>query len=176
MKDVNIRNATEADLKGCFEVEVACWPPEEAALKETVARRIAMFPQGFFVAESGGRVVGMLNSCLTDREDLGAEGLKRMADHDVRGRNMVVFAVGVLPEYRRRGIAASLMSRAIRLAEELGKEKVLLICKSHLIPYYGRFGFVHVGLSRAKCGGAAWQEMALTLDRSRAGDAGAGAV
>jgi GNAT superfamily N-acetyltransferase len=164
MHDVNIRNVTEADLDGCYEVEIACWPPEEAAAKETVERRIAAFPQGFFVAESDGRVIGMLNSCCTDREDLGDEELKQLVGHDVDGRNMVVFAVGVLPRFRKQGVAAALMLRFIRLARELNKEDVLLICKSDLVAYYERFGFVHAGLSRSTHGGATWQQMVLKLE------------
>lgn len=163
MSDVNIRNVTEADLDGCYEVEIACWPPEEAAAKETVERRIAAFPQGFYVAESDGRVIGMLNSCCTDREDLGDEELKQLVGHHVAGRNMVVFALGVLPGFRKQGIAAALMMRFIRLARELNKEKVLLICKSDLVAYYERFGFAHAGLSRSMHGGARWQQMVLKL-------------
>ncbi len=164
MHDVNIRNVTEADLDGCYEVEIACWPPEEAAAKKTIERRIAVFPQGFFIAESDGRVIGMLNSCCTAREDLGDEELKQLVGHDVDGRNMVVFALGVLPEFRRHGIAAALMSRFIGFARELKKEKVLLICKSDLVAYYERFGFAHAGLSRSMHGGASWQQMVLKLD------------
>jgi len=164
MYDVNIRKVTEADLDGCYEVEIACWPPEEAAAKETVERRIARFPRGFFVAESDGRVIGMLNSCCTDREDLGDEELKQLVGHDVDGRNMVVFAVGVLPEFRKQGVAAALMVRFIGLARELKKENVLLICKSDLVAYYEGFGFVHAGLSRSMHGGATWQQMVLKLD------------
>jgi GNAT superfamily N-acetyltransferase len=164
MCDVNIRNVTEADLDGCYEVEIACWPPEEAAAKETVERRIAAFPQGFFVAESDGRVIGMLNSCCTNREDLGDEELKQLIGHDVDGRNMAVFALGVLPGFRKQGVAAALMLRFIRLAGELKKKNVLLICKSDLVAYYERFGFVHAGLSRSMHGGSTWQQMVLKLD------------
>ena len=165
MHDVNIRNVAEADLDACYEVEIACWPPEEAAVKETMKLRIAVFPQGFFVAEMDDRVVGMLNSCSTDRDDLGDEELKQLIGHNANGRNMVVFALGVLPAYRKRGVAAELMRRFITFAEGLQKRKVLLICKSDLVPYYERFGFVHAGLSRSTHGGAAWQQMALELGK-----------
>jgi len=165
MDELRIRNARESDLDACFEVETACWPPEEAALEETIARRIRVFPQGFFVAEMDDRVVGMLNSCSTDRDDLGDEELKQLIGHNANGRNMVVFALGVLPAYRKRGVAAELMRRFITFAEGLQKRKVLLICKSDLVPYYERFGFVHSGLSRSTHGGAAWQQMALELGK-----------
>jgi ribosomal protein S18 acetylase RimI-like enzyme len=164
MPALNIRNVEESDLDACFEVETACWPPEEAALKETIGRRIRVFPQGFFVAETDGRVVGMLNSCSTNREELGDESLKQLVGHDVNGRNMVVFALGVLPEYRKHGIAAELMRKFIAFAKALQKDKVLLICKSYLVPYYERFGFAHTGLSASCHGGTAWQQMALKLE------------
>ncbi len=42
---------------------------------------------------------------------------------------------------------------------------MLLICKSDLVAYYERFGFVHAGLSRCTHGGATWQQMVLKLDK-----------
>lgn len=165
MNELKIRNVHEADLDACFEVETACWPPEEAALKETIARRIAVFPQGFFVAESDGRVIGMLNSCCTNNKTLDDEQLKQLVGHDVDGPNMVIFALAVLPEYRRRGIAAELLSHFIKFAGKLHKTKVLLMCHSELVAYYERFCFVHAGLSRSCHGGGTWQEMVLDLGK-----------
>lgn len=176
MKGPHIRNAAATDLEGCYEVEIACWPPEEAALKTTIAKRITTYPQGFFIAERDGRVIGMINGCCTNSEELGDEALKQLVGHDVDGRNMVIFALGVLPEYRRQGIAARLIRAFVELAVGLKKHKVLLICKAYLVPYYGRFGFVDAGPSASTHGGAAWRQMSLTLDRARARRTGAGAV
>jgi predicted N-acetyltransferase YhbS len=163
MDNVKIRNVVDADLEECFVVEIACWPPQEAAIIETIQLRINTFPQGFFVAELNGRIIGMLNSCCTNKEDLGGEELKQLVGHDVNGRNMVVFALAVLPEFQKQGVAARLMLRFIEQARDLNKEKVMLICKPYLISYYERFGFVNDGLSKSTHGGAAWQQMVLRI-------------
>jgi hypothetical protein len=37
------------------------------------------------------------------------------------------------------------------------------MCKQHLISYYERMGFEHVGVSKSTHGGAKWHEMRLPL-------------
>jgi ribosomal protein S18 acetylase RimI-like enzyme len=162
-KQIIIRNVLPKDLEECFRVETSGFPPEEAAARETIQLRIETFPEGFFVAELDGRIVGMLNSAATDKDDLSDEELKQLVGHDPRGRNMVVFALAVLPEFQKRGIARQLMSRFVEEARLHKKENVLLMCKRHLIAYYERMGFVHAGLSRSMHGGAEWHEMRLRL-------------
>jgi ribosomal protein S18 acetylase RimI-like enzyme len=151
------------DLDECFRVETSGFPPEEAATQETIRLRIDTFPQGFFVAEIEGRIVGMLNSAATNKEDISDEELKQLAGHDPAGKNLVVFALAVLPEFQRRGIAHRLMSRFLEEARQCQKENVLLMCKHHLIAYYESMGFVHAGLSRSTHGGAEWHEMRLAI-------------
>ena len=86
-----------------------------------------------------------------------------MIGHDAYGKNVLVFALAVLPEFQKQGIASQLMSRFVEEARKRDKENVLLLCKQHLIAYYERLGFAHVGLSRSTLGGAQWHEMRLAL-------------
>jgi len=83
--------------------------------------------------------------------------------HDINGRNMVIFALAVLPEFQKRGIAKQLMLRFIEEARQNKKEKVLLMCKKYLVAYYEGMGFTHAGLSKSTHGGAEWHEMRLAL-------------
>ncbi len=166
MNEVLIRRVQPGDLDQCYLVETACWPPEEAAAKETIQLRMGTFPQGFFVAELDGRIVGMVNGAATEKEDISDEELKQLIGHDANGRNMVIFALGVLPEFQKQGIAKQLALRFIEEAKKLDKQKVLLICKQHLIDYYERLCFIHAGLSKSTHGGAEWHEMRLTLTHS----------
>lgn len=163
MNSINIRNVLPTDLGECFLVETSGFPPEEAASKETIRLRINTFPQGFLVAELDGRVIGMLNSASTNKDDISDEELKQLIGHDPDGRNLVVFALAVLPEFRKRGIAGLLMARFSEDARRLKKEKILLMCKQHLIAYYQGMGFEHAGPSRSTHGGAEWHEMRLKL-------------
>jgi len=163
MNEIIIRNVLPKDLDECFLVETAGFPPEEAASRETIQLRIETFPEGFFVAEMDGGIVGMLNSAATDKDDISDEELKQLIGHDPHGRNMVVFALAVLPEFQKRGIASQLMSRFVEEARQRKKGNVLLMCKRHLIIYYERMGFAHAGLSKSTHGGAEWHEMRMTL-------------
>lgn len=161
--EIVVRNARLKDLDACFTVELAGFSLEEAATIETIQLRINTFPQGFFVAEVEGKVVGMVNGACTNKEDISDEELKKLIGHESDGRNMVIFGLAVLPEFQRRGIASQLILRFIEEARQNKKEKILLICKHSLISYYEKLGFVHEGLSRSTHGGAEWHEMRLSL-------------
>jgi len=163
MNELIIRNAFPTDLDECYQVEIAGFPPEEAASKETMQLRMDIFPQGFLVAERNGHVVGILNSASTDKDDISDEELKQLVGHDPNGMNMVVFALAVLPEYRKQGIARQLTERFAIEARKLGKKYVLLLCKQHLIRYYESLGFEHMTLSKSTHGDAEWHEMRMML-------------
>ena len=163
MKNITIRHVLPQDLDGCFTVETSGFLPEEAATRETIRLRIETFPEGFLIAEVDGRVVGMLNSAATNKDDISDEGLKQLIGHDPAGKNMVVFALAVLPDFQNQGIARQLMSTLVEEARGRGKETVLLMCKAHLVAYYERMGFDHIGLSKSTHGGAEWHEMRLRL-------------
>jgi ribosomal protein S18 acetylase RimI-like enzyme len=163
MNDLIIRNVQPQDLDECYIVEISGFPPEEAATRETIQLRIDMFPQGFYVAESGGKVIGMVNGASINKDDISDEELKQLIGHDANGRNMVIFALAVLPEFQKRGIAKQLMLRFVEEARKNKKEKILLMCKEYLIAYYQGLGFVHAGVSRSTHGGAEWHEMRLSL-------------
>ena len=163
MNEIIIRHVLPEDLDACFAVETSGFPPEEAATRKTIKLRIETFSEGFLVAEADGHVVGMLNSAATNKDDLGDEELKQLIGHDPAGKNMVVFALAVLPDYRKRGIAGQLMSRFVEKARDGEKENILLMCKGYLIAYYERMGFAYAGRSRSTHGGAEWHEMRLAL-------------
>jgi ribosomal protein S18 acetylase RimI-like enzyme len=163
MNEIIIRHVVPDDLDGCFTVETSGFPPEEAATRETIRLRIDTFPQGFLIAEMDRRIVGILNSGATDKEDISDEELKQLVGHNPEGRNMVVFGLAVLPEFRKQGIARQLMSRFAAETRDINKKSILLLCKQTLITYYERLGFELVGLSRSTHGGAEWHEMRLRL-------------
>jgi ribosomal protein S18 acetylase RimI-like enzyme len=163
MSELLIRNVKLSDLDQCFVVESAGFPEEEAASRESIRIRVETFPQGFLVAELDGRIIGMINSASTNKDDISDEELKKMVGHDTDGQNLVVFSLVVLPEYQKQGIARQLMLRFIEEADRLGKKKILLMCKNNLIEYYERMGFSHIGLSSSTHGGAEWHEMGYLL-------------
>jgi ribosomal protein S18 acetylase RimI-like enzyme len=163
LPSLDIRQVIEADLDACYHIEINAFPPAEAAAKETIRTRIRVFPEGFLVGQLDGKLVGMINSGATDRDDFVDEAFKGMEGHDSEGANIVVFSLSVLPDYQRRGFARQLMNAFIERSRELGKKKILLICKSELIAYYESIGFAYLKESTSTHGGAAWHEMGLSL-------------
>jgi ribosomal protein S18 acetylase RimI-like enzyme len=62
--------------------------------------------KNFNVVFGGGwERAGILNSSATNKDDISDEALKQLIRHHPDGRNIVVFGLAVLPEYRKQGIA-----------------------------------------------------------------------
>lgn len=51
--------------------------------------------------------------------------------------------VSVKKEYEGNGVASNIMDALIEIAREKGCYKIILDCKDKLLPFYGKFGFVH---------------------------------
>jgi len=163
MINVNIRQVNKHDVDGCYRTESACYT-SDGATREKILKRIVLFPEGFLIAESEGDIIGLINSASTDKENIADEEFKDMVGHVKDGGNMVIFSLAVLPEFRGNGISKQLMVGFIEVSKALKKEKVLLICKSELVPYYQNYGFLYGGKSKSKHGGFEWYEMYLLLN------------
>jgi len=160
--NINIRNANNEDLNGCHAVEAVCYTTD-AATRENIQKRLQLFPEGFLVAELNERVIGIINSASTNKDDITDEAFKDMVGHVKEGKNIVIFSLAVLPEFQGSGVSKKLMSKFIEVSKTLRKEKILLICKSRLIPYYRKYGFSYGGKSTSTLGGFEWHEMYLPL-------------
>lgn len=163
MTKITIRGVRPDDLEGVAKIEAVCFPAAEAAPREAFARRIAAYPECFFVAETAGALIGFINGCATNSPVIFDEMFHDTAQHLPAGENLAIFGLDVIPEYRRQGIAAQLMRHYIAAAKAAGRKRVILTCKEKLIHYYQSFGFVNDGLSRSTHGGAQWYDMTLTL-------------
>ena len=73
----------------------------------------------------------------------------------------MIFGVNTIPEYRSRGCAGELLSRAILDARQQGRRGLVLTCKDRLLAYYAKFGFVNEGVSVSTHGGVVWYQMRL---------------
>ena len=163
MSNVKIRNVTEHDLDACYRVELRRFPPSQAAPRERIEKRIRVFPEGFFVAELDGSIIGFINGSSTDKEDVTDQAFKEMADHDPCGKNIVIIALAVVPDFQKKGIARKLVLRFIEESQRLEKQKIMLICKPELVDYYRAYGFIDAGESASTYGGAKWHDMVLSL-------------
>ena len=158
---MEIRKAVMEDLAAITAVEAECFPEAEAATEKDFRARLEAYPDHFWLLEDEGKLIGFVNGMVTDEPDLTDEMYEDASMHRANGRWQMIFGVDTLPEYRRRGYAERLLSRAIEDAKSQGRAGVVLTCKDRLIHYYAKFGFANEGVSESVHGNAVWYQMRL---------------
>jgi ribosomal protein S18 acetylase RimI-like enzyme len=158
---MRIRQATMADLDNITEVENICFPPQEAASRDSLAKRLEVFFESFLVLEDNGQIIGFINGGITYDRVVCDEMYKDATHHKPDGDYQAVFGLVVIPEYRGRDLAKSLMNEFINRTRARGKKGLILTCKEHLMEFYCTFGFENLGHSNSKHGGAVWCDMIL---------------
>lgn len=160
---VTIRTAAMEDLEVLTAIEAACFPAAEAAKEEDFRRRLAVYPDRFWLLEREGEVISFVNGLVTDEAELRDEMYEQAQLHDPAGAWQMIFGVNTLPQYRDQGFAGILIRRCIETARAEGKKGVVLTCKDRLVGYYEKFGFVSEGVSGSTHGGVTWYSMRLTF-------------
>jgi len=158
-----IRQATMDDLDGITEVERVCFPPLEAAPRESFERRLAAFMDCFLVAELDGKIIGFVQGCMTNEQVIVDEMFSDISHHDVDGDYQAIFGFAVVPAHRGTGVAQKLMYEFIELTKTREKKGLILTCKEHRIDYYAGYGYEKLGISQSCHGGAVWYDMILIL-------------
>lgn len=160
---MRIRTATQADLKALAAVEAACFPPAEAADEASIARRLAVYPDHFWLLEDEGTLVSFVDGMVTDEPFLRDEMYEDASLHNEQGAWQMIFGVNTIPAYRRRGCAGMLLNQVTADARAQGRRGCVLTCKEELIHYYESFGYRCEGVSGSTHGGVVWYDMRLTF-------------
>ena len=158
-----IRTAAMTALEALTAVEAACFPAAEAATEQDFARRLAVYPQHFWLLEQDGSIVSFVNGMVTDEADLRDEMYSDASLHNPNGTWQMIFGVNTIPSYRRRGLAETVLRRVIDDARAQGRRGLVLTCKDRLVHYYAKLGFVSEGVSESSHGGVVWYQMRLTF-------------
>ena len=160
---MEIRTATFKDLDAVSAVEAACFPAAEAATPAEFAERLRHYGGHFWLMFDSEKLIGFVDGMVTDKADLSDDRYAQASLHDENGAWQMIFGVNTLPEYRRQGVAAALLVRAIADAKAQGRKGLVLTCKDKLVHYYAKFGFVSEGVSESTHGGVVWYQMRLTF-------------
>jgi len=159
-----VRTASMADLTAVTAVEAACFPAAEAATEQDFRKRLAVYPNHFWLLEADdGRLISFVNGMVTDEPDLRDEMYADASLHCENGAWQMIFGVNTLPEYRRRGLAEQVLRQVIADARDQGRRGCVLTCKEKLVHYYEKFGFRSEGVSESTHGGVVWYAMRLTF-------------
>ena len=156
-RNIRIEEAEEAAM-----VEQKCFPPNEACAPRFMKERIQAASDIFLVAvdKNNGKIAGFLNGLATEEEHLRDEFFTDASLHDPNGKNIMLTGLAVLPEYRRQGIAGSLVERYAQREKEKHRKQLILTCLEEKVAMYQKFGFQDLGISQSSWGGEIWHEMA----------------
>jgi GNAT superfamily N-acetyltransferase len=138
--DWNVRQATASDAPELVRQRVLflreAGDPDPEAIRDTFRDYLERkMPAGDFlawVAEAGGQIVATSGLIVVDKPPAG---------WNPSGREGYVMNMYTLPEWRRHGIAACLLSRAIAYLKERGIRCVRLHATPAGRPIYERMGF-----------------------------------
>lgn len=158
---MKIRTATFEDLDAIAEVELKCFPVEEAADIKKFEERIKFYGNHFWLMFDDENLIAFVDGFVTDFPDLTDEMYEKADMHNENGDWQMIFGVNTIPEYRKKGYAGQLINRAIEDARKQGRKGLVLTCKEHLLHYYSKFGFENEGKSNSNHGGATWYQMRL---------------
>ena len=162
-KSFEITEASLDDLDEITSLEAHGFPADEAASKEAVAYRLKSFPNWFLTAKSDNKIIGFINGILSDKELIVDDVYLPNSEVGTDGNNLLLFGLVVHADYRRKGIAESLMKAILEKAKNNGIKHAALTCREMLIPYYEKFGFTKVGVSDSVIGNVVWYDMVIKL-------------
>lgn len=147
-------------------IELACFPPNEACKLPIMRQRVQLAPDIFLVAEEKetGKMIGYITGLATDEINLRDEFFTEPTLHDSKGKNVMILSVAVLPEYRKQGIARELMAAYICRERERDRRSVVLTCLGDKVEMYEKFGFQDLGASDSSWGGEQWHEMVYMMN------------
>ena len=125
---MQIRTATINDLESITAVEAECFPPAEAATKETLEQRLKYYSNHFWLMFDGDRLISFVDGFVTDESDLTDEMYENAEMHDEKGKWQMIFGVNTIPAYRNHGYAGELIRRMIDDARQQGRSGLVLTC------------------------------------------------
>lgn len=174
-QEINHKSDREAVLVSRFEfrsvlpeeaaevaaIEKICFPPNEACSSVHMTERTVQCPSLFLVAadRSSGEISGYMNGIATDEQNLRDEFFTDISLHDPEGSNVMILGISVLPEYRRHGLATSLVRTYASRERSKGRNKLVLTCLDSRVAMYKGMGWRDLGASESNWGGEEWHEM-----------------
>lgn len=160
---INFRQVVPAEIPACFEIEQASYPEDEAASKSILQYR-QHFAEKYFrcavVVEDNEdnhdveQIIGFISA--TRCRVFTAES---MSTHDATGPVLAIHSIVVEKQYRRRGIATAMLQNYIEAMYSMpfdGVERIVLLAKVHLLPFYLGAGFAVLGISDIVHGKEPW--------------------
>ena len=94
---MSIRHALPSDVDTLAEIEAASYPSAEGASRQSIAGRVAVYPDCFWLLDEGGEVKAFVNGFVTDMPDLTDEMYDDPHLHTPKGAWQMIFSVVTAP-------------------------------------------------------------------------------
>ena len=161
------RQIDTPEWEAAAELELECFPPNEACKPDMMKRRVFYSPDMFLLAidRETGTYAAMIDGAATDKTVLTDDFFTEETLHDPAGKNVMILGVMVKPSYQGRGLAREMMRRFAEIQGREGREKLILTCLEGKVSMYAKFGFEDNGWSVSEWGGERWHEMVMELAR-----------
>ena len=88
---MSIRHALPTDVDTLADIEAASYPPAEGASRQSIAGRVAVYPDCFWLLDEGGEVKAFVNGFVTDMPDLTDEMYDDPHLHTPKGGWQMIF-------------------------------------------------------------------------------------
>jgi predicted amidohydrolase/ribosomal protein S18 acetylase RimI-like enzyme len=132
-KKMNIRNMQKEDIDGIIEMQSSCFPGMSPWKVSQLESHLEIFPEGQFVAEYDGRVVGSCSSLIInfdeydDRhswDDVTDNGY--ITNHNPDGYNLYGIEIMTHPEFRRMKVGYRLYEARKDLARQKNLKSIII--------------------------------------------------
>jgi len=142
--------------------EANSYPNDEAASEEKIRFRILNAGEYFYCYWLGEELIGFVNGTLCFGDTLTHES---MSEHLSSGQTLCIHSVVIVEHHRYKGFGSSMLKQYVNLIKRTEKhiQRILLIAKEGLIPFYEKCGFQLVGKSGVVHGKEQWFELKLQL-------------
>lgn len=137
---ITVRNTAPEDFDDVIALQTRCFPGMRPWTREQLAAHHSAFPEGQFVVEVEGELVGSSSSLIVDLEEVGehhtfaeVSGHGTLSTHDPEGSDLYGIEVMVDPEYRGMKIGERLYRARRELAERLNLKRILIAGR---MPHY----------------------------------------
>lgn len=136
VRDYIIRNAREEDLNSLYRLEDLCWAKEIKSSENLIAARLKIYPEGQFVLEKEGKVLGVIYSQRIDQiselDNCDSSNVHHL--HNPEGSKIQLLAVNIDPEYQDFGYGDQLLEFMLQRSSLVnGVEKITAVtrCKDY---------------------------------------------
>lgn len=165
LEKYEFRNIKVEETIQTVQIEQICFPPNEACSELHMKERVAVAPDMFLVAidKGTGQIAGFFNGLATSEKVFRDEFFTDASLHNPEGDTVMLLGLDVLPEYRRQGLARTLVEQYILREQKKGRKTLLLTCLKEKVQMYEKFGFEDLGIANSTWGGEEWHEMSYTL-------------